>query len=750
MVSQLEKEGEDDEEVYETMGCWCVTNDKAKTKSIADAETKIETLGASIESLTAQSAELNTKVANLDSQIKRATEALETASTMREKEAAEFAEFEKESLVNIEQIRSGTQALAGIHSAALLKKKSTVSTVDASKLDAADSETSALASSSSSASSSQGSFVNQFKKTDHFKDIEEEALAKPMHHITGIDDKYVPAISNACMEVNSDLIALTQSGSKPIHAKHKRHSYHSYHPNKLPHHIQSLLCNVFKGADASLIESEIEESDSSKSSIEYSTKSNTEQEPASGAIFGILKQMQENFETNLKEAQKAEATAGDEFDALKAAKEKEIKASTDLMNQKMDELARTDEKNAEAKEMKADIEETLAADQSFLADLKERCASMDTEFAARTKTRQLEIEAVSKALAFLNSDEAHDLFTRTFNPTFLQVSMDKRRLAVVRLLRGTALKVKDQRMLRLASEVTKQGDNPAFDKVKEEVFELIDKLKKEQRDEMVKRDYCIDALNTNERDMGMKERDKNDYIALIDDLKTTIETLDNEIEVLKSEIAELQVQLKRASSNREKENAEFQTTVADQRATQKLLATSLKILEGFYQHSLVQTNQKGQKVAAGQAPPPGFKSYENNAASGGVMGMMAGIIDDAKAMEAECIRAEEKAQKDYDNFVKDTNTSIEKKTSEIEAKTEDKAKAEQDLVQAKKDLDDTITNLEQLYNEEAELHAECDFLIANFEVSQAAREEEMESLKQANQIFSGASFQEFLQSKQEK
>merc|ERR1719181_276666 len=70
MVTQLGKEGEEDEEVYETMGCWCVTNDKAKTKSIADAETTIETLSASIESLTAESAELNTKIAGLDAQIK--------------------------------------------------------------------------------------------------------------------------------------------------------------------------------------------------------------------------------------------------------------------------------------------------------------------------------------------------------------------------------------------------------------------------------------------------------------------------------------------------------------------------------------------------------------------------------------------------------------------------------------------------------------------------------------------------------
>merc|ERR1719231_1016199 len=98
--------------------------------------------------------------------------------------------------------------------------------------------------------------------------------------------------------------------------------------------------------------------------------------------------------------------------------------------------------------MKEDTEASLAADQAFLADLKERCASMDAEFAERTKGRQLEIAAVSKALAFLNSDEAHDLFTRTFNPTLLQQSMQHgmkstRREQIVRILKAAAKKFKN-------------------------------------------------------------------------------------------------------------------------------------------------------------------------------------------------------------------------------------------------------------------------------------------------------------------
>merc|ERR1719420_1687000 len=144
--------------------------------------------------------------------------------------------------------------------------------------------------------------------------------------------------------------------------------------------------------------------------------------PASGEIFGILKQMKESFETNLANSQKEEMQSQKDYEDLKAAKESEIAAGQDLIDTKTVELATTDEKNAQSKESLADTRETLAADTAFLADLKERCQNMDQEYEERTKTRQLEIQAVSKALAFLSSDEAHDLFTRTFN--FVQESSE--------------------------------------------------------------------------------------------------------------------------------------------------------------------------------------------------------------------------------------------------------------------------------------------------------------------------------------
>merc|ERR1719428_1650968 len=128
--------------------------------------------------------------------------------------------------------------------------------------------------------------------------------------------------------------------------------------------------------------------------------------------------------------------------------------------------------------------------------------------------------------------------------------------------------------------------------------------------------------------------------------------------------------------------------------------------------------------------------------------MIQGIIDDAKAMETEAIRNEEAAQKDYEDFVKETNMNIEAKTKDMTNKIEEKGKTEAAKVQAETEMENTMLELEQLTNYNLELHKSCDFVMKNFEIRQTARDEEVEAIKQAKAILSGAKFEAFLQQQQ--
>jgi hypothetical protein len=354
-----------------------------------------------------------------------------------------------------------------------------------------------------------------------------------------------------------------------------------------------------------------------------------------------------------------------------------------------------------------------------------------------------EMEAVSKALAVLSGDDAHDLFTRTFNPAFLQSGTEahsERRQAASKLLSSVALRLHSPRLATLAYQVKLD----AFTRVKKAIDDMISQLLKEKDDEIKHKDFCVDEFNTNQLQTEKKSREKQDVIAKIEDLEMTIKALAEAIDTLKAEIAEMQVQLKRAGEDREKQNKEFQMTVADQRETQKLLKAALGVLQDFYGKKAAALMQKQEPV--GPPPPPGFEAYKKNAASGGVVSMIQQIISDAKAMEAEAIRSEEDAQKAYEDFVKETNASVEAKSKDIVNKSEEKAKAEGDLVEAQMAKDSAMLELEQLSNYNAQLHQSCDFVVKNFDLRQTARDEEVEALRQAKAILSGAKFEEFLQS----
>merc|ERR550537_555876 len=402
-----------------------------------------------------------------------------------------------------------------------------------------------------------------------------------------------------------------------------------------------------------------------------------------------------------------------------AAKEAEIKAGTDQRDTKTQELADTDQKLAQTKQDLEDTRNSLSADQKFLMNLKETCQMTDAEWEERQKARQEEIQACSEALAILSSDDAHDTFTRTFNFVQLSSNTESKRDQAAKVLFAAAKTYGNPQLATLATQVRLD----AFTKVKAAIDEMVTALLKEKEDEIKHKDFCTHGLNKNERAQELKQRD---------------------IEELESEIAEMQTQLKRAGEDREKENADFQSTIADQRETQKLLTNALNVLKAvFDKKAFVQ--QRAKQEPAGPPPPPGFKKYEQSSGAGGVMGMLQQIIADAKQLEAEAIKAETDSQKAYETFVKDTNKSIEEKNRDITNKSQEKATAEADKTASEEAKETAMNEQQQNKNEEADLHKSCDFVLKNFDIRQAARDQEVEALRQAKAILSGASFTAFLQ-----
>merc|ERR1719181_1844834 len=119
MLKQLQKEAEEDEEIYDKLACWCTTNDKEKTKAVKDAEEKIDILETKIAELTALSAKLTEEIQNLEKDIEGYQAALEQATAIRKKELAEFQAEEKDMLEAIGALKAAIEVLSKHHTSLL-------------------------------------------------------------------------------------------------------------------------------------------------------------------------------------------------------------------------------------------------------------------------------------------------------------------------------------------------------------------------------------------------------------------------------------------------------------------------------------------------------------------------------------------------------------------------------------------------------------------------------------------------------
>jgi len=111
MQKKVEAEGEKEKELFDKFMCYCKTSGGDLSKSIADADVKIPQLGADIKEAEAKNAQLKEDLKQHQVDRSAAKAAVADATTLREKEAAEYAKEANEAKANIAAINGAVTAL---------------------------------------------------------------------------------------------------------------------------------------------------------------------------------------------------------------------------------------------------------------------------------------------------------------------------------------------------------------------------------------------------------------------------------------------------------------------------------------------------------------------------------------------------------------------------------------------------------------------------------------------------------------
>lgn len=314
----------------------------------------------------------------------------------------------------------------------------------------------------------------------------------------------------------------------------------------------------------------------------------------------------------------------------------------------------------------------------------------------------------------LSSEKAKTLGEKK-STSFLQLaSTPSSAAAASAALAATGRRLGKQELVSLSLRL-KAG---SFDKVKEAIEGMMRALNQEQKDEVEKNEACNKDFEDNTASTDEKTQQQEMSKGQIGEWKQEIAAVESEISKLKGEVKDLEEQKKAATETRAKENSEFVSMAADQRMTQKILVEAQTVLEKIYEGvSLVQARSTRQTV-------PGFA----------VMEMLKQCRKNAMRLGEEALAADQDSREAFEKLSGEIEEELSSTTKDIGKKSIVKANLESDVAEAKRKMGLTEDELESLAETKSALHKSCDFVVKNFEATQAARGAEIQALEQAKAI----------------
>jgi len=468
--------------------------------------------------------------------------------------------------------------------------------------------------------------------------------------------------------------------------------------------------------------------------------------PQSGQITGILKTIHDEMSAGLADATTTENAAIQAYTELMNSRLKEKAALTAAIQSKLTKQGELSVSLAEMKNDAGDTQEALAADQKFLSELQKGCATKTAEWEARSKTRADELVALADTIKILNDDDALELFKKTLpsaSSSFMQVEVRKanlrtRALAAIHRPRGNV----GLDLIAMALHGKKIG----FEKVIGMIDNMIATLNKEQVDDDNKKAYCAKELDLADDDKKSLTRNIANLGASIEVGQGAIASLEEEIAALTAGIHKLDQSVADATANRKAEHDEYNELIASNSAAKEVLGLAKNRLQQFYNPKLAKAVATPapafvqHKADPGAAPATWGEFTKQSEANGGVVQMINLLIADLDKEITEGAADEKDAQEDYETLMAD---SAEKRTADSKSLSEKQgAKADteaaveghqDDKASAENELGSTMKYI-------SSLHAECDWLTKYYSVRQQARADELDSLKNAKAVLSGADF----------
>jgi uncharacterized protein YoxC len=503
-------------------------------------------------------------------------------------------------------------------------------------------------------------------------------------------------------------------------------------------------------------------------------------EPASGQIVGILKGMKDEMEADLKDAIASEDKSIAGFNDLKSSKETEIEAATEAIESKTSRSGEIAVSVVQTKDSLEDTQDELADVEKFAAQLETECATKEKEMAERDQMRAEEVKAISEAISILNDDDALDVFKKARPSAFVQeelgflqkssnlASKAKKAQALLSIAAHKANSAQLNALLFTLNSKLKlgaKGKAQGLESVIKMIDDMVVLLGKDQKEDDKSKTFCEDELEKAEDEDKAAKDKKGQVEAAISEMADEIEALGESIATLEQDIKDLDKSVAQATEQRKEEHADFQESQQLNEAAVQLVGKAKNRLQKFYNPTMYKAppkkemsmeekimangfvqiraharDEEDSDVAPPVAPDMPSGEYQKSEKSAGVIGLMDMMVREIETDMKDAEYEEKTAQDDYGKLMAESEETRAANSKGITTKNAAKATLEGKLEAEKSVLSDTTEDLSLIATTLSDLHAQCDFLLQNYDLRKEARTNEIESLKNAKAILSGANF----------
>jgi len=678
MKAQTVKEGEEDLAAYDKYKCWCETTIAEKDAAIEAAETKLEELGSFVKEAAAKEGELKTEIAGLEEDIAADTEALSTATALRNEENGKFQTEEADMKETLGLLSEAVSVLSKVqlvqkpeaHQEALVQVQNIVRHVSPKFQSVMQKDL--------------------FDMLGEFKSVEEQpekSVGKTIATGSFLGEVFMPKREAAAFAQQLHMEAQPSGGA----AKGAK-SYNSR-----------------SGGILGLLKQQ------------------------SDAFTERLATAQKEEGQALADFNKLAAAKNSEISAATQQKDQKSVELSDLMDKaakaKEDIDATTNALTADQKFLVETTQGCKTEDELFA----KRTATRNEEVKALAET--LDILTGDEARSLFDKTAAVNFLQlgTVSSADLARVAMqEKVKAKAFQRVLMMAKKHKSWQLASLAVHVKLD----AFTKVKAAMDKMLAELKAQQKAEYEKWETCKKDIDTTEDKIWDAKVVKRDLGTAHKDLVNLLANGNKQIDDLKTEVADAEVSLKQAGEQRKAENQLFQTTIADQRAMITILNMALARLKEFYGFAQVNSHANPPPKPSG----PEAVGYKKSGTSGGVMQLLGMIIADAKRTDEEIQADENQAQKDYAGYVAATTASIEANREAIAEKEKQVASAEGEKSETEESQLANQASLDKLADLLSGIHGQCDFILKYFDIRQSSRADEMDGIEEAKAILSGANF----------